>query len=181
MSRSGSPAQFNEETIQPFAAVEAFFDTGTIRVFTGSGTLTINSQQFTGTQNILSISTVEETPDIKATGLTILFSGYTDSLIQTAMSEQYQNRTLNLHYGHFDKLANPQVIQSYVLFSGSIDTINIVDTPDGATYTVNVEGRLATLERVRSFRYTHEEQLKQFNDYSLFHLNDQQFKEVTWG
>ena len=102
MSRTGAPAQFNEERIQVFAAIEAFFDSGTIRIFTGSGTLPINGNNFTGSENIISISTVEETSDIKATGLTIAFSSYSDSLVTKAIKEQYQNRLLNVYYGHFD-------------------------------------------------------------------------------
>jgi len=180
MSRTGSPAQFNEERIQVFAAIEAFFDSGTIRIFTGSGTLPINGNNFTGSENIISISTVEETSDIKATGLTIAFSSYSDSLVTKAIKEQYQNRLLNVYYGHFDREASPQVIQTYQVFSGNIDTIGIVESANGSTYTINVESKLATLERVRSYRYTYEEQLRVHNDYSLYYLNDQQIKEVTW-
>jgi hypothetical protein len=180
MSRSGSPSQFNEERVQVFAAIEAFFDSGTVRIFTGSGTLTIDSNDYTGSENILSISSVEETSDIKATGLSIAFSSYSDSLITKAMKEQYQNRLLNVYYGHFDKNASPQVIQTYKIFSGNIDTIAISESATGATYTINVESKLATLERVRSYRYTYEEQLRVHRDHSLYYLNDQQFKEVTW-
>lgn len=180
MSRSSSPSQFNSESIQPFAAIEALLDTGSVRVFTGQGTLTINGDTYLGTKQILSISNAAETSEIRATGMRITFAGYTDSLIQAAMVEQYQNRTCNIYYGHFDKHASPQVIQSYLLYSGSIDTINIIDTSIGATYIMNVESRLGNLERVRSYRYTYEEQLQYHGDISLYNLNDQQDKEVVW-
>jgi hypothetical protein len=180
MSRSSAPNQFNNDSVMPFVAIEALLDTGAVRVFNGIGQLTLNSKTFTGTRQILSISAAEETQEVKATGMQITFSGYTDGFIQAAMNEQYQNRTCNIYYGHFDKHASPQVVQSYLLYSGSIDTINILDSALGATFVMNVESRLGTLERVRSYRYTYQEQVQYHDDVSLWYLNDQQDKEIVW-
>ena len=68
----------DDAEVSPFYAVELFFDTDTVRVWTGYGDITItvaNTQTYSGVGDLLSISDVEESQDISAKGINLTLSG----------------------------------------------------------------------------------------------------------
>jgi hypothetical protein len=90
----------NADTVYPFFAVELIFDTTTIRMWTGQGTLTISpTVTYTGVGSILNISTIEETSELDVKGANITLSGVSDPALSLALSEPYQGRVANIYFG----------------------------------------------------------------------------------
>jgi hypothetical protein len=95
MSRSltdGILSVLSAAEIQPFFAVELFFDTTTLRMWTGLGDLVIEGTVYTGTGQLLQLSEISETAEIAATGANLTLSGIPSELLSLALSEPYQGR-----------------------------------------------------------------------------------------
>lgn len=164
-----------------FLAIEAEFDSGTIRLWTGIDDLTISSQSYTGAGELLSISNVEESTDLKSAGLTVGISGMDTTVLNLALTENYQNRFITLYLGYLMGKTN-EVAGTLVLFKGRMTTLAIADTPQGSNITINAENRLIDLDRPCNFRYTKESQnFLHSGDTGFNRVASLQDKEIIWG
>ena len=192
----------DDDVIYPFFAIELLFDgDNTLRLWTGLGTLTHNSQDWVGTGTLLNISTVEEASEIAVKGATVTLSGIPSSVISLALSQPYQGRVCNLYFGMFtvNKLLQQSVIIFYYklaqrfylhtdqtsisnIFSGYMDQMNILETPSTSTIELVVENRLIDLQRARIARFTSEYQKSIYpTDLGLDFVEDLQDKDISWG
>jgi len=190
--------------ITPFFAVELFFQTSTLRFWSGLGEQTIDGDTYVGSGNMLAISTIDETSEIAAKGATLTLSGIPSNLISLALSEPYQGRKCKIYFGATDARGEFLLLEdgSFVLnedgsaisvspdtesvmaeiFTGYIDQMNIDEGAETSTIAVGVESRLIDLQRPRVRRYTHESQKSRFpNDLGFQFVNDLQDKKFAWG
>jgi hypothetical protein len=167
--------------LNPFYATSLDFDAGTVRYWTGYGTITINSATYAGIGAISSISTIEETEDLSARGLTINLTGVTNDLVAAALTEPYQGRTAAVRFGTLNADTGA-VIESITIFSGRMDTMAISNDGKSAQIGISVESKLVDFQRTRESRYTHEEQLRRFPaDTGLEYVTGLQDKVIYWG
>lgn len=192
----------DDDVIYPFFAIELLFDgDNTLRLWTGLGTLTHNSQDWVGTGTLLNISTVEEASEIAVKGATVTLSGIPSSVISLALSQPYQGRVCNLYFGMFTVDRLLQQSSDYILlqtgskilldtdqtsisniFSGYMDQMNILETPSTSTIELVVENRLIDLQRARIARFTSEYQKSIYpTDLGLDFVEDLQDKDISWG
>lgn len=190
--------------IQPFFAVQIFFDTETIYAWTGLGDLIVDGITYIGTGQFLQISEITETAEISAKGATVSLSGVPSNLLSLALSEPYQGRLCKIFFGAIDanKAAlllesgslilsedtasldisdgNPNAISE--VFTGYIDQMNIEEGPETSIISMSVESKLIDLERSRIFRYTDQSQKSRYpNDKGLEFVEDLQDKQFSWG
>tara|TARA_Y100000004_G_scaffold12151_1_gene13114 strand:+ start:1256 stop:1903 length:648 start_codon:yes stop_codon:yes gene_type:complete len=164
-----------------FFAIKAEFDTDDILVWTGKDDLIISSETYTGAGSLLSISGVEETRELKSAGLTVSLSGMDATVLNYALTENYQNRFLTLFMGYLMGGSN-EVAGTIVLFRGRMTTLTISDDPNGSTITIDAENRLIDLDRPSNLRYTKESQEFLYTgDTGLDRINQIQDKEIVWG
>ena len=83
---SATITQLTADVNEPFLAVKAEFDTDDILVWTGNDDLVINSETYTGAGSLLSISSVEDTLDLKPTGISIALSGMDADFLNMALT-----------------------------------------------------------------------------------------------
>lgn len=211
-------ANLEDEVIYPFFAVELNFDEGTfegvdgnlhdrvLRLWTGFGTLVYNSQDYYGTGNLLDISSVEESTEIGAKGATLTLSGVPSEVISLALTEAYQGRTCNIHFGLIQKgslelESSQEVLQDYIkledggkitlervivdltqLFTGYMDQMSIDEGPDTSTVQLKVENKLIDLERARVGRFTSQHQKSIYpEDKGLDFVESLQDTTLNWG
>ena len=167
--------------LSPFFATSLDFDAGTVRYWTGYGTITIGSATYAGLGAFSSISTIEETEDLSARGLTIDLTGVPNDLVAAALSEPYQGRTAAVRFGTLNADTGA-VIESITIFSGRMDTMAISNDGKQATIGISVESKLVDFQRTRESRYTHEEQLRRYPaDMGLEYVAGLQDKVIYWG
>ena len=94
-----APTGFDADSLNPFVAIDLAFDSGDVRLWNGYGEITIDSQVYTGAGSLLAISSVEETGEIAARGVTMTLTGISSDIISIALSENYQNRTAKVFIG----------------------------------------------------------------------------------
>ena len=184
MTRTVTTAVNNELTaaeLSPFFAVEMDFSDGIVRLWTGYGSITIDSNTFLAGGDILSVSSISENAEVQANGVTIKLSGLSTSLIASALTTAYQGRDLNVYVGVLDS-AGAVVADPIKVFAGKMDVMTVEDTGASAEITVSAESKLIDLERSRQRRYTSEDQKIDYpNDKGLDFIAGLQDKQVVWG
>jgi hypothetical protein len=164
-----------------FFAVKAEFDTDDIRIWSGIDDITINSETYTGAGSLLNISNVEESLELKSSGLAVALSGMDSTVVSYALTENYQNRPITLYLGYVMGGTN-EVAGTLTLFKGRMTSLVINDTPEGSTVSIDAESRLVDLDRPSNFRYTKESQNFLHNgDTGFNRVASLQDKQITWG
>lgn len=184
MSRDLSTSMQNVSTsvqIRPLILVEAEFDSDTVRLWSGRGDLQWNSHTWAGAGNLLNISPIHETSELRADGAAIQLSGIPQSLLSLALQEDYQGRTLRIYLGAFTD-AGEVISSPVVMFSGRMDVMTIDETGGTSVINISVENRLIDFERTRTRRYTSEDQKIDYpNDKGLEFVTSIQEVEIAWG
>lgn len=134
--------------IEAFYAVDLAFETANVRLWTGFGDKTINSQTYIGSGALLTIEGLEEVSDLSAKGTNLTLSGLNSTIISYALTEEYQGRTVTIYWG----VGNETV----EIFSGYMDQMTIRDDGETSSIGLSVESRLIMLERPNIRRYTSE-------------------------
>ena len=162
-------------------AIKAEFDTDTVRLHTGGGTLSINSENYEGAGTLLAISEIEDTKELKSAGVTFQLSGMDATVLGFALSENYQNRPITLFMA-FTSGGTNNVDGYLTLYKGRMVQADITDTTSGATITLQTENRLIDLRRPSNIRYTNESQQHLFSgDTSLDQIAKVTQMQVFWG
>lgn len=177
--RTGTPSDFSNAELSPIMAVEINLDSANLRFWSGLGTVTIDGKTFDGAGDVIGVSAIEETNEIAAKGVSVTATGLDSTIIAVALTENYQNRPLTIYVGTIDE---SMVTDTYVLFRGRLDTMNIEENGDSANVTITAENRLIDLERPRNRRYTNEDQKSLYpGDISLEFVDSLQDKTIDWG
>lgn len=172
-------SSLEDEVFYPFFAVELLFDSAPIRMWTGQGEATIDSNTYLGAGQLLSISSVDETSEIAVKGADIVLSGINSEVISLALQSTYQGRVCNIYFGQSSGNTFTGLTQ---IFSGYMDEMNISEGPDTGTIELKVENKLIDLERARVARYTSGYQKSRYpNDLGLDFVESLQNKDVPWG
>jgi|13_taG_2_1085334.scaffolds.fasta_scaffold03779_3 hypothetical protein len=136
------------DEIEVFYAVDLDFDSGNMRLWTGYGNKTINSQTYTGTGDLLTIDGLEEVSDLSARGTTLTLNGLDSTIVSYALTEEYQGRLVTIYWG-----VGSNTVE---IFRGYMDKMTIQDAGETSTISLTVESRLIALERANVRRYTRE-------------------------
>ncbi len=165
------------KSLEPFFAIEMFFDGGTIRLWTGIGTITVGTDVFTGAGTMLNITEIEETAEVKASGITLVLNGISTTIMSLALAEPYQGRLCKVYFG----VLSPSVSTTEV-FAGYMDQMIIRENSDTCDVMLSVENKLVDLEKPRIRRFTHNDQIARFpGDLGLEFVESLQTKEVYFG
>jgi hypothetical protein len=167
--------------IRPFFAAEMFFDSGTLRLWTGIGSRTFNGNEYLGGGSLLGFDNVTESNDMASSALTISLSGQSGALVSLALQEPFQNRLAKVHLGLF--LTEAFTTYSMIeLTSGFMDRMPIQDSGEQVTIGLVLENRLNEFGRASNWRYTQESQQARFAGDNFFSaLTDLQDKDIPWG
>ena len=164
-----------------FFAVKAEFDTDDILVWSGIDDLVIGSDTYTGAGTLLSVSNSEDNLELKSNGLVVSLSGMDTTIVNYALTENYQNRPLTLFMGYVMGGTN-EVAGTLTIFKGRMTSLVINDAPDGSTVTIDAENRLVDLDRPSNLRYTKESQnFLHSGDTGFNRVASLQDKQINWG
>lgn len=197
-------AEFSGESTDPVLMGELEFDSGTLRMWTGLGSLFWGNKEFLGGGNFIGISPIEETQDTIAKGLVVSLNGVASTNIALALAERPRGRPFRLYLGvvstrryistedgdgrveledgsGYVLLENNLFNSPYRIFSGLMDVIESSDNGETATLRLSVENILIVGQRTKLYRYTDLDQKKTYpNDKGLELINQLQDKELVW-
>jgi len=164
-----------------FFAVKAEFDTDDILVWSGIDDLVIGSDTYTGAGTLLSVSNSEDNLELTSNGLVVALSGMDTTVVNYALTENYQNRPITIFMGYVMG-GTSEVAGTLTLFKGRMTSLVVNDTPQGSTVTIDAENRLVDLDRPSNFRYTKESQnFLHSGDTGFNRVASLQDKQINWG
>ena len=124
--------------LSPAVLVEGFFDSGTLRLWSGAGNLVAGGQTYTGAGDLLSVSSSAETQNVRANGITVGLSGVSSTVVSLALNEECQGRSIKIKMLFFPSDSIPYIEMLVTVASSkfliervSQDTIYV---NEGATY-----------------------------------------------
>tara|TARA_R100001443_G_scaffold487_4_gene2010 strand:+ start:3596 stop:4162 length:567 start_codon:yes stop_codon:yes gene_type:complete len=166
--------------IKPILAAKFEFATVTIRLWTGYGDITINSEIYKGIGTLGSLGNVEETAQTKAVSQDFILSGIPSKYIHLALIDNYSGRDATLFFGLLDE--SDAVISNVVtLFKGIIDVITVTESGETSTIRLRAESRLVQLERSIERRYTSQQQKLDFSgDLGLDLIEELIDRDIVW-
>lgn len=173
--------EFSGGGVTPALLGEFNFDSGTIGMWTGIGTITWNGIDFLGGGNLIGVSPIEETQDLEAKGLVVSLNGISSTLVALSLTEELKNRTFRLYLAGVNDQTLAITDEPYRIFSGLMDTIEFTDNGETANIRLRLENILYIGQRSKIARYTDEEQRKRFpGDKGLEFINRLQDREIVW-
>lgn len=171
-----------EDHQQLVFALKMEFDTETLLLHTGMGDIEIDSETYIGAGTLLSISDIEDSNDLKSSGVTFSLSGMNVDVLGYALTENYQNRLATLKMAFLS--GGTDHVQGIMdVYVGRMTQINIADSSQqGATVTVQTENRLIDMRRPSNLRYTKESQNYLYpGDTALDEVAQIQDMDISWG
>lgn len=158
---SGMSTAIASGLVRPAIFYEGTFFSGGVdtylRLWTGIGSIAWNGYTWTGGGNLLAISPIEESGDIKAIGFSVSLSGMPTAAVSIALQSVRSGKPGKLWLGLFDA-SGSLIADPYLLRRGRFDIDLIDDDGENCTITAKYEDRLVDLERPRERRYTSEDQ-----------------------
>lgn len=167
--------------LSPALLVKFEFASGDVRFWTGYGSKTYNSEEYTGIGDVMGVSTVEEVQDIRATSVTFTLSGLNSSVISAALQSQYQGRAVTMWFAVLDS-SGALIADPYELFSGRMDVISFSDNGDAADFAIKCESNAIDIRKAKERRFTPEDQKIDYpSDKGLDYIPKIQDIDVVWG
>lgn len=178
---NGTKSEIEASCLSPVVLVEMFFTGGTLRLWTGYGTLTWNGHDFTGSGLLMGFSGFEENADLQAAATKFTLTGVPVSILSLALAEDYQNRKISCYFAVLDQ-QGALIDSPYLIFSGKMDVMEAQDSGATCTIALNAESDLVDLRVVRSRQYTAEDQKTYFpNDRGFDYVAKIEDLEISWG
>lgn len=152
----------NTGVIRPVLFVEMQWPSGTTRAWNGVGPYTWGGNEFTGVGLFGGCSSVRESSDGRANGITLTLSGIPAGMQAIILTEHYQGRTARLWLGFMT--ASQTLIQDppYELFRGRMNVASSRKGGKTATISLEIESRLIILQQKNGHRTTNEDQQERY-------------------
>lgn len=171
MTRFASTTNSTEaakQSIRMFAAVALDFSSGVIRVHDGIGNITWGGNTYSGVGQLGSIEVVSESVEIIARAISLTLSGVDSSLVNTTMTEVYQNRQATVYVGFVNETTGAVVDTPETVWEGRMNQMSISSSAGSASIRLTCEHRLRREPRIA--RYTNEDQQLLFSGDRFFDL-----------
>lgn len=183
MARDISPALITaseESVVEPLILVKLEYDSGTIRIHSGVGPVTFQSELYVGVGQYGAISGITEDTELSANFLDLQLSGIDPTLLSIQFNEQFQGNPATI----FQVLKNVDtkaIIGGFIIFKGLMDnsTISIGKT---GTISLRVNNRMARWSKANERRYNNADQQDEFPGDLCFEFIESQLElQIPWG
>ena len=152
--------------------------TGTVRFYTGIGTLMLEGQEYTGTGNIGSITSYTEDNKLGVNNMTFTLSGVPADVLAIALNEQCRNKPCRMYVVIFNEAGN--VISKQICFTGRMDQMFVKEAGDNSMVSITAEAHLIDFNRPRLCRWVYN-QRKDESDNGLKFISRASTMVIPWG
>ena len=146
-------AELEEDLVRPIWFVEALFDSGALRLWSGRGDLSWNGETWLGASALSVIGGMTESSDMKTKGTDIVLTGLDPAIIAIALAEPVKYRTGRVYFGFLD--ADMALITDPIpMIVGDMQFFTIKRTDETATVSLKLESKMIRSQVPRERRYT---------------------------
>lgn len=184
---AGIVARLGDRIVYPAFLYEGtFYSAGAevlVNAWTGYGTLSWDSKSWAGQGNLLGISAIEESTDIRAIGFEVTLTGVKSANISLALQSGRQGKPGKIWLALFTAAHSGALADTpYQLRRGKLNVMRIEDSGEEGRIRVLYEGALAGLSVARERRYTHEDQqISHPGDLGFEYVPRLQDVKIPWG
>lgn len=150
---AGMQSAVAAKELKPFLLFRAYFDSGTLNLWSGFGAMSLDGVTYTGSGDLIALSAIRETLDLEAIGATFTLAGAPQELLAIAHNEDYQDRPVEVYLGMFNN-AWITVADPYLLYEGRMDVMTLEEQADTATISLQAENILIDLTIPTELSYT---------------------------
>jgi hypothetical protein len=177
-------ARLGDRVVYPVLLYEGtFFSAGAevlLNLWSGFGDLVYDGKTWIGGGNLLGVTPVEETTEMRAIGFTVSLNGQSSANISTALQSVRQGKPGKLWLALLDQAG--AVLDKQILKRGKLDVVVIEDSGADCRISVTYEDVLIDLERPRERKYTHEDQQLDYpGDKGFSAVPMLQDLQIQWG
>lgn len=184
-------AAFKDEILtgkfRPIILFEAEFASGIVRAWSGTGTLTWNSQQWYGVGDFGGVTALREGTSVRAENIQVTLSGIPmghpdlPDPIATMLNDLRQGKPATVYLGALTE-AGVVIVDPFQVRRGLIDLAEISNDGKTAAIRLQIESEFAPGRRANISRYTHEDQIDRHpGDLGFVYVESIQEKVVVWG
>lgn len=166
-----------------FLAVDFDFPSGHVRLWSGYGTLSFAGNDYVGAHHLTRVSSHAERSNLAIERKTYQLAGASvdPAVVPEDDIDGSFGRSVTEYLGFLDPDSRQLVGVPEVNFEGEISNIRRRDGREPAI-EVNAEHRLALLDQVDGWRYTHEHQAQFYaDDNGLNMMQRNEMREILWG
>lgn len=169
-------------TVRPILLFEGEYVTTTVRYWTGIGTLSWDGQSWLGVGNLIEATPIQETDDVKASGISIKLNGASIAAITEAFTEMRSGKAGSIRLGLLTE-AGAVIDRPKIIFRGRLDLVEVDDSDPGKpVLMLAYEHELIDLKRPREWRFTGAHQQKlHAGDTGCRFVAALQDAQLTWG
>ena len=156
---------------------------GVVHSWSGYGTLEYNGIAYLGVGQLGKVALISETNAVYASGCKLTLEGIDNATISEALGLAIGlPATISLAVMSYPAGVATVVGTAIPVFSGLTDQARIAEAPTGSTVEIDLESKMAQLQRNREYRYT--DQMQRFlypNDGAFRYVNTLTSYMGTWG
>lgn len=172
---------FAAQTVAPVFLLRAEFPSGTVRLHSGIGGLTFNSETYLGVGSLGGISPITETLDGSANNLVVALTA-SSSIIALALTEDPRGRSAKLYLGALSLSTGTLIVDPVQRYSGTINHMSHQDDGETASVALNIVHERGDQERPLERRLTNEDQQRLYpGDRGLEYVASIPNQSFTWG
>ncbi|WP_299001797.1 hypothetical protein [uncultured Shewanella sp.] len=156
------------------------FVSGDVCVHSGVGQIEYDGQVYLGVGALGKIGNVTQNGKVQPNKLSLTLSGIPPSLVSTALTEEYQNRSGVIYLAALN-MTTGRVQAADILFQGRMDVMTV---SDGAKASIKLEinSRGVDWKNARNGRYTHaDHQARESSDDFFEFVSESTERELQWG
>lgn len=171
----------SSDTVNAAYIVEMEFDAGTVRLWSGIGSLSWDGQSWDGVGELGGISSIQEEAGAVSTGISLELSFNDTDILDDILNEDYQGRSVRVWLAFFDN--SMAIVDDPVqVFGGLMDSAETSLGRESASVRLNCESWLRVLERKTSRMRTDQDQDRRYSgDRGFEHVPQIQDKPIIWG
>jgi len=176
---TGFMTQIDARALRPLLLTKAQFDSGDVLMFSGTGEINFDGEAYMGGGNLLRVSSIEETQELKAVNVSYELAGVPSTMVAIALAEPYQGRPITSWFGVLD---DNMALDTYPIYGGYMDTMQINDDGTESSIALSTESGMVILRNAVDRNYTPEDQKIYYpDDKGLDFVPLIQDMEIQWG
>jgi len=180
---AANESEADKRRYNPFLAADFDFPIGHVRVWSGWGVITIGGNDYLGLGELVRVSSVAERSNLTNERKTYQLTGteVDPALVSEDEIDWSFGRAVIEYLGFMDSRTRQLVAEPEIRWEGVISNIRRVDGRE-PRIEVNADDRLAILDKIDGWRYTHEHQQRFYpGDMGCEPARRLDQRDVLWG
>ena len=145
-------------TVAPVYLVALGFDSGTKRMWSGSGTVVWDGHEWEGQGDFLGVSSITQTADLQAESITISMSGLNADDLSSVLTDVSTQNPADVWLGFLNLSTGAIIADPDHPFSGHLDVPTVMDDGETSEISITCESDLIKLAQSSMRRYTNADQ-----------------------